>query len=120
MAARVNSPSVKSGDNAPKGCSSLQFEIYHGLQDVINREEILDNTKYALQKMNLCKEEDILFMDYRLLPYGNVIFYKGMEQKRDILKEYLKEQQVKLIGRFGEWDYLWSYQSYLSGYRAVE
>ena len=70
--------------------------------------------------MNLCKEEDILFMDYRLLPYGNVIFYKGMEQKRDILKEYLKEQQVKLIGRFGEWDYLWSYQSYLSGYRAVE
>lgn len=120
MAARVNSPSVKSIDNAPEGCSSLQFEIYHGPQDVINREEILNNTKYALQKMDLCNEEDILFMDYRLLPYGNVVFYKGMEKKRDILKEYLKQRQVSLIGRFGEWDYLWSYQSYLSGYRAAD
>ena len=68
--------------------------------------------------MNLCNDEDILFMDYRLLQYGNVIFYKGMEGIRDQIKEYVTRYGVKLMGRFGEWDYLWSDQSYLSGYRA--
>lgn len=113
--ARVNSPSIKSLQNAPEGCSSLQFEIYHYPDDVINPEEILKNVKYSLQKMNLCSEEEILFMDYRLLEYGNVIFKIGMEEKRDIVKSYFESYDVDLIGRFGEWDYLWSDQSFMSG-----
>ncbi len=46
---------------------------------------------------------------------GNVIFDIGMEERRDFVKKYLDEKNVKLIGRFGEWDYLWSDQSYISG-----
>lgn len=117
MAARVNSPSKKCKENAPKGCSSLQFEIYHGMDEIINKNEIISNTKYALKKMKLCEEEDILFMDYRLIPYGNVIFEREMENDRDAVKGWLDRYNVKLIGRFGEWDYLWSDQSYLSGYK---
>lgn len=118
LAARVNSPSVKSNENAPKGCCSLQFEIYHNTADSIDKEIIIENTRYAINKMDLCKDEDILFMDYRFLPYGNVIFYQKMEEKRDGIKKYLKEHGVILIGRFGEWDYLWSDQSFLSGWNA--
>ena len=65
--------------------------------------------------MNLCQDEDIAFIDYRLLPFGNVIFYDGMEKDRKIVKDYLHEAGIHLIGRFGEWDYLWSDQSLLSG-----
>lgn len=116
MAARVNSPSMKSHKNVPnENYSSLQFEIYHNPEDIINPDEIIENTKYALKKMNLCNEDDIMFMDYRLLPFGNVIFELGMEENRDICKEYLKSYGIELIGRFGEWDYLWSDQSFLSG-----
>lgn len=116
MAARVNSPSIKSRENVPPGCSSLQFEIYHNPHDFIHEESIVENTRYAIKKMKICNDEDIMFMDYRVLPYGNVIFYKGMEADRDSIKEFYTGKGVKLIGRFGEWDYLWSDQSYLSGY----
>lgn len=115
MAARVNSPSMKSADNAPKNCSSLQFEIYHAPDAVIDPNAVVENTKYALRKMQLCEPEDILFMDYRQLDYGNVIFRNGMEKEREIVRRYYEEQGVDLIGRFGEWEYYWSDQSYMSG-----
>lgn len=47
---------------------------------------------YHLMKMKICKPEDVLFMDCRLLPYGNVIFYNGMQNNRDIVKDYLKQK----------------------------
>ncbi|MDE5818731.1 MAG: FAD-dependent oxidoreductase [Lachnospiraceae bacterium] len=115
MAARVNSPGIKSSNNVPAGYSSLQFEIYHGDWEKINREEVIENTLYALRKMKLCQKDDIEFVDYRLLPFGNVIFYNGMENDRDIVRNYLKKEGIHTIGRFGEWDYLWSDQSLLSG-----
>jgi protoporphyrinogen oxidase len=65
--------------------------------------------------MKICNEADIALVDYRLLPYGNVIFLQGMENDRDYIKKYIESKGVDLIGRFGEWDYLWSDQSYLSG-----
>ncbi len=113
--ARVNSPSMKCSDNVPKGCSSLQFEIYHHPEDKIDQEEMVNNVRYALEKMKICKEEDIEFVDYRLLPYGNVIFELGMEAHRDIIREYYKKNGISLIGRFGKWEYYWSDQSLLSG-----
>jgi protoporphyrinogen oxidase len=118
MAARVNCPGVKSPNNAPDGKSSLQFEIYHHPDETIDKEKVVENTLYALRKMKICNEEDILFTDYRSLPYGNVLFLHGMDKDRECVKEYLAGLGVDLIGRFGEWDYLWSDQSYLSGKKA--
>lgn len=115
FAARVNSPSMKSENNAPAGCSSLQFEIYHAPDQIINKAEIIENTRYALKKMHLCEEKDIIFLDYRLLEYGNVIFENGMEEKRDKIKRFYEKYCIDLIGRFGEWEYYWSDQSYISG-----
>jgi protoporphyrinogen oxidase len=120
FAARVNCPSVKSEANVPSGCSSMQFEIYHQPDDIVNKNEIIENTLYALKKMKICDEEEVLFIDCRLLPYGNVLFLQGMETNRDYIKEYLEKCGIDLIGRFGEWDYLWSDQSYLSGKRKGE
>lgn len=114
MAARVNSPSLKCKDNVPDGCSSMQFEIYHHPDETIDSALVMDNVRYALKKMDICQEEDIEFMDYRLLPYGNVIFELGMEEYRDLIRNYYESKGVKLIGRFGKWEYLWSDQSLLS------
>ncbi len=119
LTARVNAPSIKSPKNVPDGCSSLQFEIYHNPKDSLpDKEKILENVAYSLRKMGICKEEDILFMDYRFIPYGNVIFYQGMEEKRKKVRDYLEKQEICLAGRFGEWEYFWSDQSYESGKKA--
>jgi hypothetical protein len=39
-----------------------------------------------------------------------------MESNRQIVIDYLNSMNIKSIGRFGEWDYLWSNQSFMSGY----
>jgi len=119
LAARVNSPSRKSPANAPLGCSSLQFEVYHQGGDEPDREEILENVRKALFDLKLCMPQDIIFLDYRLVSYGNVIFFKGMEEIRDKVKSFIAGKGITLIGRFGEWDYLWSDQSYMSGVKSA-
>jgi protoporphyrinogen oxidase len=118
LASRAYSPSVKSPDNAPEGCSSLQFEIYsRGTKSKYSKENLIENVIYALKKMNIANEDDILFTHHKHLRYGNVIFDIGMEEKRNLASSFFKTSDVQLIGRFGEWDYLWSNQSFLSGYK---
>ncbi|EOH2101696.1 hypothetical protein ACLWRT_001778, partial [Campylobacter jejuni] len=60
-------------------------------------------------------EEDIILKDYRILPYGNVIFYHDMEKDREKIRNFLESCNIHTAGRFGKWEYLWSDQSLLSG-----
>jgi protoporphyrinogen oxidase len=119
-ASRAYSPSVKSPHNVPAGCSSLQFEIYQrGRAARFSPQELKDNVCHAIRKMDIAADEDILFLHHKRLPWGNVIFDVGMEYNRQIVRQHLARCGVSSCGRFGEWDYLWSNQSFLSGYRAL-
>jgi protoporphyrinogen oxidase len=120
LASRAYSPSVKSPDNAPEGCSSLQFEIYsRGEQSQYSKEEVVANTLAALVKMGIGQPEDVLFTDHRVLSFGNVIFDMGMEANRQRVLDWAAANGIASCGRFGAWDYLWSNQSLLSGYNAI-
>lgn len=120
LASRVYSPSRKSADNVPAGCSSLQFEIYsRGAASRYTKGQLLENTKYALEKLALCDPGKVRFYDHRRLPFGNVIFDRTMEGDRDVVLAHVAEQGIASCGRFGRWDYLWSNQSLVSGYEAV-
>lgn len=116
--ARVYSPRFKSANNVPYGKDSLQCEIYY--QGKINESKMIEKTKESLFKMGICKETDILFIDSKVMKNANVIFYKNMESKRKIILDYLKENEIISIGRFGRWDYFWSDQSFLSGYNFAQ
>jgi protoporphyrinogen oxidase len=120
LASRAYSPSVKSADNCPLGCSSIQFEIYNlGEKSQYSDEMLFTNTYYAIEKLKLASNSDILFMDRRTVNYANVVFYNGMEHDRMVVLDFLKKNSIKSCGRFGEWDYLWSNQSFLSGYNSI-
>ena len=121
LASRAYSPSVKAAENVPDGCSSLQFEIYsRGTSSRFEPQQLKDNVLYALKKMGIADEQDVIFMDHRFLEYGNVIFDTGMEDNRSIVLTWLDQAGIASCGRFGEWDYLWSNQSLLSGYKALK
>ncbi|MCI9008968.1 MAG: hypothetical protein HFI13_12760 [Lachnospiraceae bacterium] len=121
MAARAYMPSVKSPQNAPAGCSSIQFEIYfHPQVGAPGQDACMENCLYALKKMGIAEKEDILFMDCRVVPYGNIIFKKGTVKTAEYLTGWLRKSGITPIGRFGEWKYLWSDQAFLSGYHAAE
>ncbi|MDY6826317.1 MAG: FAD-dependent oxidoreductase [Bacillota bacterium] len=122
LPARAHAPYRKSPDNAPPGCSSLQFETYFSrykplaLEGEALTEHILD----TVEKLNLAKKKDVIACDYRVLPYGNVVFDRGMVERRNIVLKYLRDCGILSAGRFGEWDYLWSDQCFLSGRRVLE
>lgn len=121
LAARAHSPSVKSPNNAPKNCSSLQFEIYnYGNKSKYTDKELFENIRFALKKLKIATKKDIVFMQRNFIEYGNVIFLKGMEKHREIVRKFLNEKKIVSCGRFGEWDYLWSNQSFMSGYKAID
>ena len=123
MAARAYSPSIKSPDNVPSGCSSLQFEIYSSSHkpQLHSPDEMKANTLIALKRMGLVNtDDDVLFMHHKRLTWGNVVFDLGMEQRRDLVLNWLKGVGIVSAGRFGEWDYFWSNQAYMSGKRAAQ
>lgn len=116
--ARAYSPGMKSNDNVPQGKSSLQFEVYYTKYNPLKYtdEELKMKIIDSITKLDIAIKEDIEIVDTRHIAYANVVFYKGMEQDRKIVLDYLNRLDIKSIGRFGEWDYLWSDQSFLSGY----
>lgn len=115
--ARCYSPSIKSLDNAPEGKSSVQFEVYASRHKdfPMDPNALMEDIISKGIKMGLFKEEDIIVKDSRILPYGNVVFYDGMEKDRKVVKNYLEELGIHLIGRFGQWEYHWTDQSLLTG-----
>lgn len=123
LAARAYSPSIKSPDNVPEGCSSLQFEIYSSPRkpQIHTPEEMKTNTMMALKKMGLIESEDeIIFLHHKQLPWGNVVFDLGMEGRRDVVRNWLDQMGIISAGRFGEWEYLWSNQAFMSGMKAAQ
>ncbi len=118
LSARVYSPSLKSPNNAPKGCSSLQMEVYC-TEDQFTKEELIAGSVQKLIDLKIINKDDIIFTNIGFEKYANVIFTEPIYRCRDIVKSYLKSNEIVPIGRFGEWDYLWSDQSLLSGINSL-
>jgi protoporphyrinogen oxidase len=121
LAARGYSPSLKSADNAPVNHSSLQFEIYNLSTNPRHDPSVLKrNIEDKLLEMEICSPDEIIFVHHKHLPFGNIVFDHGMEERRQIVLDYLSNAGIFTCGRFGEWDYLWSDQSFLSGKKATD
>ncbi len=117
LPARAYSPNLKSPDNVPEGCSSLQFEVYFSKFKPlkIRGENLIEHIIRKFSNIGLFDINDIAVSDYRELKYGNVIFDRNIYENREIIHNYLDSVGIKYIGRFGKWDYLWSDQSLMTG-----
>jgi len=117
LPSRAYSPSVKSPYNVPKECSSLQFEIYFSKHKKMNmtKEDLINHVVKKSVEIGLFKKEDIMVQDCKIVDYANIIFDHDFKKNREKIHKYLDSIGISYIGRFGEWDYLWSDQSLLSG-----
>lgn len=114
LPARVYSPSLKSADNVPEGCSSLQLEVYCR-KDEYTREELLEKSVDPLIELGIIRKEDIIDVDIRFEPWANVIFDHNIYEARKTVLDYIRSLGIEPIGRFGLWDYLWSDQALVTG-----
>ena len=121
LPARAYSPSLKSPYNVPKGKSSLQFETYFSKKKPkqLSGDGLVNHIIEKGIQMKLWEINDIAITDYREEKYANVVFDFNRKSNVVLILNYLKSVGIISIGRFGEWDYFWSDQSLLSGFKGA-
>jgi hypothetical protein len=67
----------------------------------------------------LHSRDEILSLDARDIKYANVIFDFQRVANRNIIHDWMQSNNVHWCGRYGEWAYLWTDQSCISGERAA-
>ena len=121
LVSRYYSPSLMSKKTVPEGCYSLQAEIYTKDGNTYNEEDgLLEKTIEQLDRIGALRSKDIIVKDIRFVKYCNILFDHKIYESRERAISELKKNHIIPIGRFGEWAYYWSDQSFLSGYNAVE
>lgn len=87
---------------------SLQAEIYFSNFNPlnINENEIMGNTIQQLISIGLFSSEDIIVKDIRQEKYAIVIYDHNIQKARKIVHDFLKQQGIFYIGRFGDCAYL--------------
>jgi protoporphyrinogen oxidase len=121
---RLGFPHMLSSKNAPPGTGSIQAEVY--FSDKYKRfsgaaEDWIEPVIKDLHRCGLLREEDkILSKKAMLLRYANIIFDLERADALKIVHGYLDDLGIAYCGRYGDWGYMWTDESFISGERAAE
>jgi len=117
---RASFPSMYSHKTASAGCSGIQVEVVHSrYKPIPSKDALTELCIDAMLKVGLLHSRDeILALDARDLKWANVIFDFDRNASMSVVHDFMKAKGVHWAGRYGEWAYLWTDQSMLSGERA--
>jgi protoporphyrinogen oxidase len=121
---RLSTPHLQSPHNVPPGCGSIQAECYYSSKyRPLDRtpQECIEPTIKDLIRIGVLREDDqILFRDTMHIKYANVIFDLERAEALKIVHGYLEDVGIAYCGRYGDWAYIWTDESFMSGERAAE
>jgi protoporphyrinogen oxidase len=122
--ARLSTPHLQSPNNVPPGCGSLQAECYYSKKyRPLNQrpEDCIDQVIADLKRCGVLRETDkILFRQAMHIPYANVIFDLESMPATKLVHGYLEDIGIGYCGRYGDWAYIWTDQSFVSGENALQ
>src|SRR5215472_19264754 len=113
-----------SSTNVPPGTGSIQAEVYFsekykplaGSPDALIEPVIRD-----LRRIGLIRENDrVLFSKAMMLRYANVIFDLDRAAALKTVHGYLDDLGIAYCGRYGDWGYMWTDESFKSGENAAQ
>jgi protoporphyrinogen oxidase len=119
---RLGFPHMLAASNAPIGTGSIQAEIYFsekykpftGAVD-----DWIDPVIFDLRRCGLLRDDDkILCRKAVLLRYANIIFDHERAAALQTVHGYLDDLAIAYCGRYGDWGYLWTDESFKSGENA--
>ncbi len=120
---RLGFPHMLSSKNAPEGKGSIQAEVYFSSKYKPfsgKPEDWIEPVIKDLRRCGLLREDDeILSRKAMLLKYANIIFDLDRADALKIVHGYLDELKVSYCGRYGDWGYLWTDESFKSGENAA-
>jgi protoporphyrinogen oxidase len=121
---RLSFPHMLSASNVPPGTGSIQAEIYFSDKYkplTGSPEEWIAPVITDLRRCGLLRDNDrILFSSAMLLRYANIIFDLERAAALATVHGYLDDIGINYCGRYGEWAYLWTDESFKSGENAAQ
>ena len=121
---RLSTPHLQSPNNVPPGCGSLQAECYYSRKyRPLDRkpEDCIEPVIQDLIRTGVLRETDkILFKHAMHIPYANVIFDLDCRAALKTVHGWLDELGIRYCGRYGDWAYIWTDESFISGENAAQ
>jgi len=121
---RLSFPHMLSPNNTPAGTGSIQAEIYFSAKYRPFTGSASDWIQPAISDLRRCgilREGDtILLSKATLLPYANIIFDLERSAALKTVHGYLDDIGIAYCGRYGDWGYLWTDESFKSGEFAAD
>lgn len=121
---RLSFPHMLSAANAPRGTGSIQAEVYFSDKYkplMGSAEDWIQPVIRDLRRCGILREDDqILCRKAMLLRYANIIFDLDRSAAVETVHGYLDDVGIAYCGRYGDWGYLWTDESFKSGEAAAE
>jgi protoporphyrinogen oxidase len=121
---RLGFPHMLAASNAPAGTGSIQAEVYFSKKYkpfTGSPEAWIDPVITDLRRCGLIRDSDqILCRKAMLLRYANVIFDHERAAALRTVHGYLDDLGIAYCGRYGDWGYMWTDESFKSGENAAD
>ena len=121
---RLSFPHLLSATNVPPGCGSIQAEVYFSSKYrplTQSPENIVDQVIADMYRSGTLREGDeIISRHAKVVAFANVIFDLERTAALETVHGYLKDIGIDYCGRYGDWGYMWTDESYISGERAAQ
>jgi protoporphyrinogen oxidase len=121
---RLGFPHMLAAKNAPAGTGSIQAEVYFSEKYkplTCSPDDCIEPVIRDLRRCGILREEDkILSKKAMLLRYANIIFDLDRASALKTVHGYLDDIGIAYCGRYGDWGYMWTDESFISGERAAE
>ncbi len=121
---RLGFPHMLSPRNAPAGKGSIQAEVYFSEKYkpfTGSPDDWIEPSIQDLHRCGLLHEGDcIVSRRAMFLRYANVIFDLDRAAALETVHGYLDDLGIAYCGRYGDWGYMWTDESFKSGEAAAE
>ena len=113
-----------SPNNTPPGTGSIQAEVYFSEKYkpfTGSPDEWIQPVIRDLRRCDILREDDrILCSKAMLLRYANIIFDLDRASALETVHGYLDDLGIAYCGRYGDWGYMWTDESFKSGELAAD
>lgn len=121
---RLSFPHMLSPRNVPPGAGSIQAEVYFSDKYkplTGSPQDLIDPVIKDLHRCGLLRDDDrVLFSNAMLLRYANIIFDLDRAAALKTVHAYLDDLGIAYCGRYGDWGYMWTDESFKSGEQAAD
>ena len=121
---RLSFPHMLSSRNVPPGTGGIQAEVYFSDKYkplTGSPGDWIEPVIKDLRRCGLLREEDrVLFSTAMLVRYANIIFDLERASALKTIHDFLDDIGIAYCGRYGDWGYLWTDESFKSGENASQ